>query len=655
MTSRKQSFLSLLAGAFLLAVATGALVSLAELLNHGYIGQGMFRLTALSLRDGLNVSFLAFPLILPLFLLAALLPGRSRERLLLLGTLYLACSLLVFSVGLLFRRLTNYSLPAALRFLDRSLSDPERREFLLAYLEDFVAQNTVLLVQVGAILFGILLLLPVLFFLFRKIDWARAAELFSGSAIRIAAAGLVLLVGALNLGLWVYTESNRPTGPDIILVYMDALRADHLGCYGYHRETSPFIDRLAEEGALFRTVVSQASSTFPSVHSALTSKYASRFLDAHACLPAKHLTLAECLKNQGYTTLAVSSSPVVTRSNTAYSLGGFEQGFDRFDESVAHGEEWNWQWRNPEGVVAKALEWIGEAERPFFLFLYIMDPHSDYHCPEPFHSRFDPDYSGREEVEKGRMSFFADEILKGSESRIDDRDMHHFEALYDGEIAYADHEIGRLLRALDEAGRIDDTLVLLTSDHGEEFLEHGGVHHGYTLYNEVIRVPLILRYPRAIPKGKTVDRRIVQSIDMVPTLLEIAGIDQPETMEGESLMPLIRNEEASWREYALSETPFTDMKAVTKGRWKYIYCLGTRSLAPVERVPQSRGGRLYDLAQDPGEHHDVHAEHPEIAEDLHNLLVRLLPEAERRRLLAQQEIEMHEAVKEQLKSLGYLQ
>jgi arylsulfatase A-like enzyme len=655
MSSPNRRILSLLAAVFLLALSCGILLALSELISNGYIRQGMFLLAILRLRDCVNISFLVFPLILPLFLLAARARNCSKERLLRLAAAFLACSLLLFSVVVLFRRVTNYSLLPAIRFLHRSLSDPDRREPLLAYLADFLSRNTGLVVRIGLILFGALLLIPVFLVLSRRLDWTRIAKPFRGTRIRKVAAGLLVALACLNVSVFFHQKTVRPTGPDIILIYLDALRADHLGCYGYHRDTSPSIDRLAGAGVLFRNVVSQASSTFPSVHSGLTSKYASTFLDAHACLPAKHLTLAECLKNHGYRTLAISSSPVVTKSNTTHSLGGFEQGFDLFDESVAYGVDWNWQWRSPEGVVEKALGWIEKSDRPFFLFLYIMDPHSDYRCPEPYHSRFDPDYRGRKEVEDGQMAFFAAEILKGSESRLDRRDIEHFVALYDGEVAYADSEIGRLLKSLEKRNRLDETLVVLTSDHGEEFLEHGGVHHGYTLYNEVTRVPLVVRYPPQIPQSRVIDDRLVQSIDMAPTILEIAGIEKPAGMQGESLMPLIRNSEASWREYALSETPFTDMKALTKGKWKYIYSLGTRPLAPVHRITQAQGGRLYNLEEDPGELRDVYSENPELARDLHAILLGLLPEAERNRLGENQEIEMHTHVKEQLKSLGYLQ
>jgi arylsulfatase A-like enzyme len=284
---------------------------------------------------------------------------------------------------------------------------------------------------------------------------------------------------------------------------MDALRSDHLGCNGYPRDTSPFIDRLAGEGARFANVVSQASSTFPSVHSALTSKVASHFLDANACLPPRHLTLAECLKNHGYATVGISSSPVVTKSNTAYSLGGFEQGFDVYDESVAYGEAWNWQWRSPEGTV--------------------------------------------------------------------------------------------------------------------------------------------------------LERRIVQSLDMTPTLLDLADITIPAEMQGESLMPLVQDSESPRREFAVSESPFADLKAVVTGKWKYIYTSGTRPLKPNLRSAQAPGGRLYDLEQDPGELRDVSSEHPEIAAGLHAALLDALPESERERLAAQKDLQIHPDVREQLKSLGYLQ
>ena len=206
-----------------------------------------------------------------------------------------------------------------------------------------------------------------------------------------------------------------------------------------------------------------------------------------------------------------------------------------------------------------------------------------------------------------------------------------------------------------ERGRLDDTLLVLTSDHGEEFLEHGGVQHGYTLYNEVIRVPLILRYPPRIPEGTVIEDRIVQSLDLAPTVLDLAGIEKPAAMQGQSLVPLIRGGKAAWRPYAISESPFADKKALISGKWKYIYTPGTRPLNPVLRVEKAPGRSLHNLEDDPGELRNVYAENPEIGGKLHAILLGLLPESERARLAAKKDLEAHPDVVEQLKSLGYLQ
>jgi len=626
-----------------------------ELLQQGYLSQRMFRLAALSLLHWMNTSLLIFLFLLPLYLFVAMVLKATRERLIQFGTGFLSISFLLFVGGMLLHRVTHYPLPPVLRYLRTSLSDAGKREVLLEYLADYSAKHPYFIQQAVWGSVGLLFLFLVVLALFLRLDWERISRPFRGDRVRRAGLVLAGFLLCLNVAVLVDREAFKREGPDIILIYMDALRADHLGCNGYPRDTSPFIDQLAGEGARFANVVSQASSTFPSVHSALTSKVASYFLDANACLPPGHLTLAECLKNNGYTTVGISSSPVVTRSNTAYSLGGFEQGFDAYDESAAFGEAWNWQWRSPEGVIEKALDAIERTDRPLFLFLYIMDPHSDYRCPEPFNSRFDPGYGGKEAVKKGQAGSFEQRTLSGEDPGLDEADIRHLVALYDGEIAYADGQVGRLVTRLRERNRLDDTILVLTSDHGEEFLEHGGVQHGYTLYNEVIRVPLIIRYPPRIPEGTVVEGHIVQSLDMTPTLLDLADVARPAEMQGESLMPLVRDRESPWREVAVSESPFSDMKAVVTRKWKYIYTSGTRPLKPNLRSPQAPGGRLYDLAEDPGELRDVCSEHPEIAAGLHAVLLDALPESERERLAARKDLKIHPDVREQLKSLGYLQ
>lgn len=152
------------------------------------------------------------------------------------------------------------------------------------------------------------------------------------------------------------------------MIFLDALRADHLGCYGYGRATSPAIDSLARRGVLIKNAIPQAPGTFPSVHSILTSKYASHFFSSPNCsLPEEELTLAEILKADGWKTAGFSSNPLISgRSETGRYAGGFEQGFDLFDDTNPEGRKWRWEWKTPEGIIGKALRWLDENHRARF-------------------------------------------------------------------------------------------------------------------------------------------------------------------------------------------------------------------------------------------------------------------------------------------------
>jgi len=441
---------------------------------------------------------------------------------------------------------------------------------------------------------------------------------------------------------------------NIILIYLDALSSKHLNCYGYHRKTSPYIDYLARKGVLFKNAFSQAPATWPSVHSTLTSQYASHFFTKKIKLKEEKLTLAEVLKQNGYYTAGFSSSPIVTKTETSYSLGGFEQGFDTFDDSIYKGEKKNWQWRSPEGIIEHALRWLdANYKKNFFLFLYIMDPHDVYHSPEPYNSLYDPDYPGKKLIIAGAPTFYEKKILEGTETGLNDRDIFHLISLYDGEITYADAEIGRLLKKLEELNLMDDTLIIITSDHGEEFFEHGGLKHGYTLYNEAIKIPLIFMCPSQLPQNIKIDE-IVQSLDIVPTVLDIVDIKKPKIMQGESLLPLIKKKKPKWRNYALSESPFADVKAIITKKWKYIHHFESKPLHPNLNDKYKKGKELYDLEHDPKERVNLYDKKPEVAKKLYLELLDLIPNLEKERLEKAKAIELDKETKEKLKSLGYL-
>jgi len=473
--------------------------------------------------------------------------------------------------------------------------------------------------------------------------------------MRIAAVTATAIVAMTSGGC---KMQPRPAqgAPNIVLIFLDALRADHLGCYGYARPTSPVIDRLAAEGVRIGPVVAQCPGTFPSVPSALTSLYASTFFDSGGCLlEPKYLTLAEMLRAAGYRTVGISSSPIVTAGRSSLSFGGFDQGFDHFDDSEAEGGAMNWQWRSPEAVVNAALPWLDSLrDGPFFLFLYIEDPHDAYHCPEPYESMFDPDYTGSPAIMAGDPSACEQAALDGRPLPVGRRDIQHLAALYDGEIRYADAQVGRLLARLHDVGLADDTLVVVTSDHGEEFADHGGFKHAYALYEESIRVPLVMSWPRGLPHGRVVAAPLVESIDIVPTLLELAHLGFPAGLEGTSLAPLIRSEDVRIRPFALSESPYSDAKMISDGRFKLIQRFETFEARPGLAAKYSKGAELYDLAADPRELNDLIATRPDVADGLRRAMREMLPAKERDRLTAHRPIVLDPEAVERLRSLGYL-
>lgn len=403
------------------------------------------------------------------------------------------------------------------------------------------------------------------------------------------------LIGLLVLVLLFLVSCGGERGPvNVLLIGVDTLRPDHLGCYGYHRDTSPNIDRLAETGVLFEHVVSQCPWTLPSFATIMTSLYPAQHgagIDM-ARMGEDFPTLAGILAERGYKTGAVVNVSVLAPDF------GVDRGFEHYD-STEPGEK-----RIAGEVTREALAWIREnRDKPFFMFVHYFDPHFSYSPPAPYDTLFNPDYRGR----VGRR--FDDEVYdRIRESLFDETDSRmkadwrHIEALYDGEIAYTDRAVGELLTGLSEMGLEEKTLVVFVSDHGEEFFEHKGYGHGHTLYGEVINVPMVISMPDVLPGGRRIKPQ-VRLVDVVPTVLDILGIQIQAEFEGASLMPLACGYgEVAARPAALfpPEVAFSEglrrggeRKGVTAHPWKLIYHMPTGSEA------------LFNLAEDPGETEDV--------------------------------------------------
>lgn len=349
-------------------------------------------------------------------------------------------------------------------------------------------------------------------------------------SVRSAASALVLffVLGCTGRG-------GSQDRPNVVFYMVDTLRADHLSCYGYGRATSPNMDAIAAEGVVFENAHAQSNWTQPSVASMITSLPPLSFNDFSERVPAAALTLAEVLKGEGYRTGGFTTTAAVA------GFFGFNQGFDVYKES---GDELSLRDRKMrEGPLFDAdtlfdmqLPWLraNAGEEPFFLYLHSVDPHSPLTPPDEF-DVFGEAYDGPID---GTI-----ENLKGYKDRADiaDADFERLLALYDAEILYNDHILGKLVEELRALGVWDNTLIVIVSDHGQEFFDRGQHAHGHeNLHEELTHVPLIMRLPATIPGGVRVPE-LVSGVDVMPTILGLLGIPAPDQVTGRDLRPLLES------------------------------------------------------------------------------------------------------------------
>jgi len=356
--------------------------------------------------------------------------------------------------------------------------------------------------------------------------------------------------------------------PNIILVSIDTLRRDHLSAYGYHRETSPNIDRIAKAGARFDRVISQSPKTAPSHMTMFTSLYP-QVHQVHKEYNTKTFvklnpvwkTLPEILAANGYRTAAFTGGVQMSKGF------GFERGFEKFEENMLRLNKQSFE---------PALKWLGSKKsgEPFFLFLHTYQVHDPYCPPRPFNKLYDPDYNGWIIDDWDELTRLADtrkffplhdvfwggreKGVKGDELNLqllDERDTQHMAALYDSSIRYTDEMFGRFFQELEKRGILggENTMLIITSDHGEEFREHGDFLHK-KLYRETMEVPLIIYWPGRVPAGKLV-RGQFRLLDLAPTILDLAGITPHPQMQGVSLKDALSSADKIMLT-AYSEDPF---------------------------------------------------------------------------------------------------
>lgn len=419
----------------------------------------------------------------------------------------------------------------------------------------------------------------------------------------------------------------RKRRPNIILYLVDTLRADHLGAYGYSKST-PRIDELAADGTLFERALAQSSWTKPASASILTGLHprahtANRRTDA---LPGSVKLLPQALEAMGYETAAF-----VVNANVSAPFG-FDRGFDTFELLL---DEDGMLGAPGDQLIELAIDWIvtRSGQEPFFLYVHSADPHDPYATT-----------AGFDEDGFGTVRFM--ESLEAGRFTLSDEEVDRLVELYDQDVAFADAQLGRFLDALKERGLYEDALIILLSDHGEEFRDHGWWRHGKTLYGEQLRVPLIIKWPDGVGAGQRVDR-IVQHIDIAPTVLDYLGRPRSSELAGRSLWRLVASEPlADENEPAVLSYLHMDgreVESVVVGNYKLIrYLSYDRAVEPYQ---------LYDLESDETETTSLAGERARIADFLSDYLTHARPKPAATPTPA----EIDEDVERQLRALGYIQ
>lgn len=473
------------------------------------------------------------------------------------------------------------------------------------------------------------------------------------------------------VGLWanpaVVNPSER-TKPNVLVYMIDTLRADRTSLYGHSRPTTPFLDKLGGEGVVFEDCHVQCTWTKPSVASMMTSIHAVThgITEGEHTIPAGATTLAEELRENGWTTASVVANPFAGKAT------GLERGFDSLVEFPAIRRRQSSEQRDTDSkaINAIALPWIEQhRDEPFFLYLHSTDPHAPYRPPAAYEKEFsDPAESDRFQVDFSKMvrhRLYGGAVFNRLEAKQKgvDPDLFVRRALdrYDAEIAHNDKNIETLVTRLEELGILSNTLVVVVSDHGEEFLEHGWTGHGHSLYQEQTHGVMMMWNPKLLPEARRVSGP-VQLIDLRPTLLELVGLKPKGVVQGRSRVALLRGESDPDAPAVMTsrmpphgsedqEIPQSQTRTFARidDQWKMIYRedAAKTGLSEVE---------LYDRKKDPTDQHDLAAENPAVVKPLLAEIHAWVKEQDqvREMLGPLGESQPDEAMLDRLRTLGYV-
>ena len=434
--------------------------------------------------------------------------------------------------------------------------------------------------------------------------------------------------------------------PNILLIVLDAVRFDHLSCYGAERPTSPSLDALAEQGVLFENAFAAGSWTPPSHAALFTGKYPSQCgtMGHQLRLNNSHLTIAEFLRRQGYRTAGIGSAWISRRQGFAYGFEHFVELWQRTDwRDLAFTRDrllrkiYDRVTHSNDGGDYAAVQWMKrwikrvKGQGPFFGFLRFLSAHTPYAPPPPFKKRFEPELGPQDDLKKlrflaadGGYSYMAGYL------EVSPREWDIIRAWYDACILYIDSLIGSLITWLEDLELLDSTLIIVTSDHGENFGEHGLAGHSYCVYDTLLHVPLIIAAPQGLmPRGQRISD-LISLVDILPTVGHIIGASDaiPPDVAGQSFFPLDSQprRDAIFAEYG-PPYAFTVFKRLHPefSPTRFDRALRTIRTQTHKYIMGSDGQEeLYDLTADPAEERNLIDVHPDLANQLRDRLIATL-------------------------------
>lgn len=435
----------------------------------------------------------------------------------------------------------------------------------------------------------------------------------------------------------------KTVSTNVILIIIDTVRRDHVSCYGYERETTPNIDALAEDGVRFDNAVSACPWTLPSIASILTGQNPSTHqagihLDPYTMTDRRLSTMrdtvisiSEVFQQRGYSTVGFFENPFVDPGF------GLNRGFDIYD--FAPGD--NLRIRRADKVAAAAMNYIenrGKTSQGFFMVLHFFDPHLAYDPPVEFMAPYTYGYKG------DMKPPFDPEIkaLRSGKESLSVKDREFIIGLYDGEIAFVDSSAGKFLYYLKQKNLYDTSLIIVTSDHGEEFWDHGGFEHGHTLHRELVDVPLIMKFPGSQNSGMHVQERLSLT-DLFPSIVDYMGWSVPFQTDGHSFIPIAGTIDVKPKSIIAENLHYgPQQQCLYKGDYKMI-------------LNQYGKIQVYNLKNDPLETENVFGKEKDLPEEIHGQIKYMAEQIEEMLKEPKQAAEIDKETKEKLRSLGYIE